>query len=247
MSKINAPEKLFVDGKRLDGRDLEDFREMHVEVGNLKKAMGSGLWKFGDTFALAAVYGPKSFHPRHLQNPQKAILRCKYSMAPFSTMERIKPGPSRRSTEISMVIKKALSSVIFFEDFPKTGIDVFMEVLQADASTRTAALNAASLALADAGIPMKDLISSCAVGKVEGKLILDLDGPEDMYGDVDLAVAMIGNEDKFVLMQMDGILTRKEFSKLLEMAREGCSQIYERQKEILKERYETGDLDVDND
>ncbi len=240
MTKVNAPEKLFVNGKRLDGRDLEEFRKMEVEVGNLKKAMGSATWKFGSTYSLSAVYGPKQFHPKHLQNPQKAILRCRYSMAPFSTEDRARPGPSRRSMEISMVIKQALSSVIFFDDFPKTGIDVFMEVLQADASTRTAALNAASLALADAGVPMKDLITSCAVGKVEGKLVLDLDGPEDMYGDVDLAVAMIGDSDKFVLMQMDGILTRKEFSKLLELAKKGCSQVYEKQKKVLKERYEKG-------
>jgi len=247
MTKVNAPEKLLVNGKRLDGRELDEFRKMHIEVGNLKKAMGSSIFKFGDTFALSAVYGPKPFHPKHLQDPQKAILRCRYSMAPFSTLERVRPGPSRRSIEISMVIKQALSSVIFFEDFPKTGIDVFMEVLQADASTRTAALNAASLALADAGVPMRDLVTSCSVGKVEGKLVLDLDGPEDMYGDVDLAVAMIGNKDKFVLMQMDGILTRKEFSKLLIMAREGCAKIYEKQKEVIQKRYETGDLSADNE
>ena len=143
-----------------------------------------------------------------------------------------------------MVIKKALSSVIFFEDFPKAGIDVFMEVLQADASTRTAALNAASLALADAGVPMTDLISSCSVGKVEGKLILDLAGAEDMYGDADVAVATIGNQDKFVLLQMDGIITREEFSKLIDMAKKGCAQIYEKQKETLKKKYDIGEIDV---
>lgn len=242
MSKVGAPEKLIVNGKRLDGRSLEEFRKIEIEVGNLKNAMGSAIFKFGHTYALSAVYGPRAFHPKHLQNPQKAILRCRYSMAPFSTRERVRPGPSRRGIEISKVINEAFSNVIFFEDYPRTGIDVFIEILEADASTRCAGINAASLALAEAGVPMKDLISSCSVGKVDGKIILDLDGLEDVYGDVDLATATIGREDKFVLVQMDGIITREEFTKLIELAKTGCTKIYDLQRKILQEKYSKGEV-----
>ena len=161
-------------------------------------------------------------------------------MAPFSTPERVRPGVSRRSVEISKVIKEALSNVIFFEDYPKTAINVFIEILQADASTRTAGLNAASMALADAGIPMRDLVCSCSVGKIEGKIILDLAGAEDMHGDVDMSVATIGKDDKFVLLQMDGIITREEFSKMLKLAKNACSQIYDIQKTTLQNKYKTG-------
>jgi len=246
VSKINAPEKLIVNEKRLDGRDLEEFREIKISVGSLKRAVGSATFSFGDTYALAAVYGPKSFHPKHLQDPQKAVLRCKYNMAPFSAQERVRPGFSRRSIEISKVLNEALSNVIFFEDFPKTGIDVFIEILQADATTRCAGLNAASLALADAGVPMRDLISSCSIGKIDGKIILDLSGVEDMHGEVDMAVGMVGGEDKFVLLQMDGIITRKEYSKLLDLATRGCKEIYNKEKEALKQKYATGDLGVES-
>ncbi|MEM5778732.1 MAG: exosome complex exonuclease Rrp41 [Candidatus Aenigmatarchaeota archaeon] len=245
MSKIGKPEKMIINGKRLDGRSLEEFRPITVEVGVLKRAEGSAVFKFGNTYALAAVYGPRTLHPKHMQNPQKAILRCRYSMAPFSTSERVRPGVNRRSVEISKVLNEALSNVIFFEDYPKTAIDVFVEILQADASTRCAGLNAASLALVEAGVPIKDLISSCSVGVVDGEIVLDIGGDEDQFGDVDMATATIGNEDKFVLLQMDGTVTKEQFFKMLELARKGCLEIYEKQKNALKERYKTGEINVE--
>ena len=208
MSKVGAPEKLIVDGKRLDGRELDQMRPVVIEVGVLKQAGGSAIFNFGDTHALAAVYGPKRFHPKFLQDPERAVLKCKYNMAPFSTWDRIRPGLSRRSTEISKVVNEALSNVVFFEDYPRTGIEVYIEILQADASTRIAGINAASLAMAEAGVPMRELISAVSVGKADGRLVLDLNGPEDMFGDVDFAFASVGKEDKIVLLQMDGILTR---------------------------------------
>ncbi|MFQ6020951.1 MAG: exosome complex exonuclease Rrp41 [Candidatus Aenigmatarchaeota archaeon] len=239
--KVGKPEKLIEKGKRLDGRKPEDFREIKIEVGILKRAGGSSIFKFGDTYALSAVFGPKELHPRHLIDPEKAILRCRYFMAPFSTKERIRPGISRRSIEISKVINEALSNVIFFKDYPKTVIDVYIEILQADATTRCAGLNAAALALADAGVPMRNLISSCSVGKVDGKIILDLNGLEDNYGEVDLALATIGNEDKFVLVQMDGIVSKKEFLEMIELGKKGCSEVFELQKKALKDKYEAGE------
>jgi len=239
--------KMIIDGKRLDGRGFEDTRPIDVEVGVLKRADGSAIFKFGDTYALSAVFGPKTMHPKHLQDPQKAFLRCKYAMAPFATTERGRPGVSRRSVEISKVINEALSNVIFFEDYPKTAIDVFVEILQANASTRCAGLNAASLALAEAGVSMKNLISSCSAGKVDGQIVLDVAGDEDCEGEVDMAIATIGNEDKIVLFQLDGIVTKEECLKLLELAKRGCSIVYDKQINALKEKYKTGEENVESE
>lgn len=241
MTKKGKPEKIIIDGKRLDGRGLEDFRPINIEVGNLVHAGGSASFKFGETFAQAAIFGPREMHPRHLQDPKKIFLKCRYAMAPFSTKERIRPGRSRRGTEISKVTREALSSVIFLDDYPKTMVNIYVEILQADATTRCAGINAASLALVDAGVPMKNLVSSCSVGKADNQIVLDVDGIEDNYGDVDLAVATIANEDKFVLMQMDGIITRKELTKMLELAKKGCADVFELQKNALKEKYKTGE------
>jgi exosome complex component RRP41 len=247
MTKVGKPEKMIDNGKRLDGRGLDEFRPISLEVGNLKRAEGSAIFRFGNTHALSAVFGPQTVHPRHIEDPQKAVLKCRYSMIPFSTKERIRPGPSRRASEISKVLRDALSNVIFFEDYPKTLINVYVEIIQADGTTRCAGLNAASLAMVDAGIPMKNLVTSCSVGKIDGEIILDVAGLEDNYGDVDMAVAMIGNEDKIVLLQMDGIITKEDLKKMLDYARKGCAEIFEKQKQVLKEKYKTGEDDVEDE
>jgi len=229
--------ELIKNDTRIDGRKLNELREIEAKVGIIKRATGSAYFRLGNTSAIAAVYGPRELHPKHLNDPIKAFVKCRYNMAPFSTKERIRPGPKRRSIEISKVIKEALSSVIFLEEFPKSGIEVYIEILEADASTRCVGLNAASLALADAGIPMRDLIASCAAGKVEGKLILDVAGKEDTEGEVDLPIAYIPHENKIYLLQMDGIITEEELKKAIDMAIEGSKKIYEKQVEALKEKY----------
>jgi len=125
--------------KRNDGRKAEDLRPLEIKAGIIERADGSAMVKMGRTHALAAVYGPKELYPKFLQRPDKAVLQCKYSMAPFSTEDRVKPGFSRRSIEISKVMREALEPVIFLEEYPKTAIQVHVEILQADAGTRTAA------------------------------------------------------------------------------------------------------------
>lgn len=238
--KAGQPEKLIVKGKRLDGRKLDELRPIKMTVGVLKRADGSAYVEWGNNKVIAACYGPRELHPRHLQKPDRATLRCTYSMAPFSVSDRKRPGPDRRSMEISKVTREALESVVFTHLFPRTGIDVFIEVLQAEAGTRCVGLTAASLALADAGIPMKDLISACAAGKIDGKVALDMFDLEDNYGDADLPVAMIPRRDEVVLLQMDGDFSGEEFKEAFKMAMDGCKKVYELQKEALKAKYGVG-------
>jgi exosome complex component RRP41 len=158
-------------------------------------------------------------------------------MAPFSVQERKSPAPSRREVELSKVIREALEPSVFVEYYPRTGVDVFIEVLQADGGTRCASITAASLALADAGIPMRDLVVACAAGKVEDSVVLDLFDTEDKVGSADVPVAFMPNLNAVTLLQMDGILTCEEFEKAVNMAIEGCRKIYALQKEALKTKY----------
>ncbi len=235
--KAKETEKLLVKGKRLDGRKLDELRPIKMEVGLLKNADGSAYIEWGGNKVMAACYGPRELHPRHLQRPDKATLRCTYSMAPFSVTDRKRPGPDRRSMEISKVTRAALESVVFTHLFPRTAIDVFIEVLQAEAGTRCVGITAASLALADAGVPMKDLVSACAAGKIEGQVALDLFDKEDNLGEADMPLAMIPRKNEIVLLQMDGNLNQEEFEEALRLAVDGCGKIYEMQKEALKKRY----------
>lgn len=233
--------ELIKNGKRLDSRKLDELRPIEAKVGVIKNADGSAMFRLGNTVAVAGVYGPRKVLPRHEEEPERAILRTDYSMAAFSTTTRSRPGPSRRSTEISKVIRQALEPVIFLEEFPKTAIDVHIEVLQADASTRCVGLNAAALALADAGIPMRDLICSCSAGKVAGTVVLDIAGEEDCEGELDMPVAYYPKRKAITLLQMDGMTDSKEFKEIIKLALKGCEKIYEAQKKALKDKYETGD------
>ncbi len=226
------------EGIRTDGRKPSELRPIKLEVGILSNADGSAYIEQGKNKILAAVYGPREVHPRHMALPDKALLRCRYHMAPFSVEERKSPAPSRREMELSKVIREAFEPTIFLEKFPRTSIDLFIEVLQADGGTRCAGVTVASLALADAGIPMKDLIAACAAGKVGGKIVLDLNDIEDKEGEADVPVAYMPSFDAVSLLQMDGLLTGEEFQQALSLAIEGCRQIYILQKEALKAKYQ---------
>lgn len=232
------PERLIDESmRRVDGRKPDELRPIKIEVGVLSNADGSAYIEQGRNKILAAVYGPKEVHPRHLSLPDRALLRCRYHMAPFSVEERKSPAPSRREIELSKVIREALEPAIFLERYPRTAIDIFIEILQADGGTRCAGITVASLALADAGIPMRDLVVACAAGKVDGTIVLDLNDVEDKLGEADLPVAVMPSLNAVTLLQMDGLLTLEEFEQAINLAIDGCKRIYKLQKEALKAKY----------
>jgi len=232
------PEKLIDENDvRLDGRKLDEMRPIKIEVGVLGNADGSAYIEQGKNKILAAVYGPREVHPKHLALPDRAVLRCRYHMAPFSVEERKSPAPSRRELELSKVIRECLEPSIFTEYYPRTSIDLFIEVLQADGGTRCAGITVASVALADAGIPMRDLVSACAAGKVEGRLVLDLTDVEDKAGEADMPLAYMPSANAITLLQMDGMLTGEEFEQVVNLALEGCKQAGQIQKEALRAKY----------
>ena len=224
-------------GLRVDGRRLDELRPVKLEVGVLDKADGSAYIEHGRNKILAAVFGPREAHPKHIALADRAVVRCRYHMAPFSTDERKSPAPSRREQELSKVIRESLEPSIMSEYFPRSTIDIFIEVLQADAGTRCAGITSASLALADAGIPLRELVAACAAGKIEGKVVLDLSDVEDKKGDADLPVAFMPKSNAIGLIQMDGSLTEDELKQALDMSVNACRTIYEMQKDALRRKY----------
>jgi len=226
-------------GKRLDGRGVEDLRPIKIEVGVLHRAEGSCYLEWGGNKVLVAVYGPREAIPRHTQNPLRAIVKARYNMAAFSVEDRKRPGPDRRSREISKVISEALEKVILTEQFPRAAIDVNIEVLDAEAGTRCAGLTAAGVALADAGIPMTDIPVSCAAGKIAGHVAVDLGKEEDNCGDADLPVAISPRTGEILLLQMDGHLTLEEFNKAFDLAVKGCHTVSEIQRKAMLDKYQS--------
>lgn len=225
--------------KRGDGRKFDEVRPIKAKVGVVPSADGSAMFETGGTRAIAVVRGPRTLHPQHMQNPNTGILRVSYGMMPFSVWDRIRPGPSRRSEEISKVSEWALSSVVDLKGFPNTVVDVFIQIPQADAGTRVAGLNAASMALAHAGIPMKEMISAIAVGKADKTLIVDVDKDEEDFHDgegaTDIPMAVTSRTKKIALLQLDGKISPDELKTALEMGKEACGEVLKVQMQALKE------------
>jgi len=234
---VNRPKLIDENGLRADGRRPDELRKIRMEVGVLEKTDGSAYIEVGGTKIYAGVIGPREVHPKHLELPDRGVINCRYHMASFSVDERKPLGMTRREIELSKVIREALETVVFLEEFPRMMVDIFVEVIQADGGTRTAGITAASLALADAGIPMADLIAATAVGKVEGQLVLDINELEDKYGEADMPVAMAPNLNSIVLLQLNGRMTVEEMFKGLEMAQEAIKKIHGLQTEALRNKY----------
>jgi len=234
--------------KRIDGRKFNETREIEAKAGVIKRADGSAMFRIGKTIAYAAVYGPRNLYPKFLQNPREGIIRVNYAMMPFSSKgERVRPGPSRRAREISMVTENALLPVLNLEEFPNAVVDVFIELPQTDAGTRCAGICAASIALADAGIPMKDMVAAISVGRVDEQILVDLNYDEEAFeGKVaDIPIAMVQRTGELSLLQMDGEIEKEQLIKALKLGQETLKKIFEVQKKALKEKYyvENGDED----
>jgi exosome complex component RRP41 len=224
--------------KRPDKRKMDELRPIRAEVGIIPNADGSALFAFGKTVAIATVYGPKPLHPQHMQEPDRGILRCNYNMLPFSVTERAKPGPSRRSKEISMITENALSGIVDLTRFPGTVIDVEIMILQANASTRCAGINAAAMALAHAGVVMKEMVSSVSIGKIDDKIVMDITKEEEDWeegeGATDIPFTLTSNTKQITHLQLDGRIPTSRFKEAVEMAKKASEKILDYQKRALK-------------
>jgi exosome complex component RRP41 len=233
--------------KRIDGRAFNELRPTEAKAGVIKNADGSAYFRMGKTVAYAAVYGPREMFPKFKQDPKKGVLRCNYNMMPFSgSGERVRPGPSRRSKEISLVTEEALSKVLDLNDFPNAVVDVYIELPQTDAGSRCCGINAAAIALADAGIAMKDIVAAVAVGQADDRVIVDLNYEEEHLPEfmtveshdvADIPVAIIPSTGEITLLQMDGIISKEKFIEALNMAKDAITTVSEIQRNALKEKY----------
>jgi len=224
--------------KRSDGRKMDEIRPMRAEVGIVPNADGSALFATGGTVAIATVYGPKELHPANKRKPGRAIIRCEYNMLPFSVTERARPGQSRRSKEIGMVTENALAAVVDLKKFPGSVIDVQVLILQADAGTRCAGINAAAMALAHAGIDMKEMVSSISIGKIDDKIVTDITKEEEDYhegeGPTDIPFTLTSRGKECTHLQLDGKIQTSRFKEAIDAAIKACDKVLDVQMRALK-------------
>ena len=229
--------------KRPDGRKLDEMRKIYCEVGLIPRTHGSGLFCRGQTKALSILTLGAPTDSQLLEGMEivgKKRFMHHYNFPPYSTGE-IKPmrGPGRREIGHGMLVEKALLPLIpSFEEFPYT-MRIVSEILSSNGSTSMASVSSSSLALMDAGVKIKRPAAGISIGLIQNqsgkyKLLTDIQGPEDHYGDMDFKVA--GTRKGITAIQMDvkieGI-TKEIFREALERGEKARLQILEKMEEVL--------------
>ena len=229
--------------KRPDGRKLDEIRDIQIEVGLLPRTHGSGFFARGETKALSiltlgAPGDVKLLEGMEIRGEKRFMHH--YNFPPYSAGE-IKPmrGPGRREIGHGMLVEKSLLSLIpTIEEFPYT-MRIVTEILSSNGSTSMASVSAASLALMDAGVPIKRPAAGIAVGLMTDekggyKLLADIQGPEDHYGDMDFKIA--GTKEGMTAIQMDvkiNGITEKILKETLELSKKLRLQILDKIAKVL--------------
>ncbi|GJQ12100.1 hypothetical protein GpartN1_g3891.t1 [Galdieria partita] len=214
------------DGLRTDGRRPLEVRKITCRMGILPRADGSCHLEMGNTIVLATVYGPRELS---LRPSSSGIIRCEYSMATFASTDRRRRGKKsdRNSVEIASSIKKTFESVLLTDLFPNSRVDIFIQVLQADGGERSAAINAVSIAMVNAGIPMKDLIVSCSAGYMENTTVMDLNNIETIVREPQLTIAIYAHSEKVAMAHLESKASFEIFENLMAVAKNGCMQVFD--------------------
>ena len=236
--------KIIEEGTRIDGRNNTDIRDISIEVGILPRAHGSALFTRGETQAIAALtLGTKLDEQKieDLEGESYKSFILHYNFPPFSVGEvGFMRGPGRREIGHGHLAERALTPVIPVESaFPYT-IRIVADILESNGSSSMATVCASSLALMDAGVPIKAPVAGIAMGliKEDDKYVVlsDIMGAEDHYGDMDFKVA--GTKDGITAFQMDVKVPGVSFDILaqaLEQAKRGREFILQKMGEVLPE------------
>ncbi len=243
--KDTVRENILKKNRRPDGRSEEEVRKLGVETHFLPRTHGSGLFSRGETKSLSIVtLGPPGEQQLfdQMEKEGKKRFMHHYNFPPYSVGE-VKPmrGPGRRDIGHGMLGEKAILPVLpEIDDFPYT-IRVVSEILSSNGSTSMAATTSTSLALMDAGVPIKNPVTGISIGLITDKegdyrILTDIQGPEDHVGDMDLKIA--GTKNGITAAQMDvkipGI-DRDILEKSLSQAKKARMHILEEIKKEIKE------------
>ncbi|KAK7793398.1 hypothetical protein R5R35_014305 [Gryllus longicercus] len=215
-------------GLRLDGRRPNELRKIRCKLGVFNQPDGSAYLEQGNTKVLAAVYGPHEIRgSRTKALHDQALINCQYSMATFSTGERKRrPRGDRKSIEMSIHLRQALQAVIKTELYARSQIDIFVEVLQADGGNYCTCVNAATLALIDAGIPITEYMVACTASLANGETpLVDISHLEETSGGPNLTVAAMPMSGQIVLLEMSQRFHLDHLDKVMKHALRGCQEI----------------------
>lgn len=235
---------------RADGRKLWALRPVRMTRNYLKHAEGSVLIEMGNTKVICTASVEERVPP-FLRNTGKGWVTAEYGMLPRSTHTRMSRDSqsgrgSGRTFEIQRLIGRSLRSIVDLTGFGERSIWIDCDVIHADGGTRTASITGAYVALADAfrkmakegrieKVPLKDSVAAVSIGKVEGKILLDLNYEEDARAEVDMNVVMTGRGG-FVEIQgtaEGAVFSKQEMDDLIRVAQKGIRDLTRFQKGVL--------------
>ncbi|MFH1663082.1 MAG: ribonuclease PH [Chloroflexota bacterium] len=236
--------------KRIDGRTYDELRPVQITIGYQSFAEGSVLIEMGKTRIVCSVSVEERV-PHFLKGSGTGWITAEYSMLPRATVTRTPRDSSRgrisgRSQEIQRLIGRSLRAIADLSELGERTLVVDCDVLQADGSTRTAAITGSYIALHkavrtlnDMGIvssnPLKSAVAAASVGIVHSHILLDLCYDEDSNAEADFNVVMTGKGD---FVEVQGTAETKPYSKetfdsVLSLAEKGIGQLFEIQQAAL--------------
>lgn len=224
------------EGLRLDGRKCHELRKITCKKGVFLKADGSASIEQGNTKVVASVFGPHEVTIRSKALHDTCIINCQYRMASFSTSERKNRNKGdRKSIDISLMLSKMFETAIMKELYPRSQIDIYIQVIQSDGSNIAASINAATLALIDAGVPMRDFVCACSSSYVQESFLADINYLEESSGVSRVTLGMLPKSEKVVFFQMDSRLHKDNLESLMETTKAACLDVWAVLKEAVKE------------
>ncbi|XP_044150435.1 exosome complex component RRP41 [Bufo gargarizans] len=215
-------------GYRVDGRKAGELRKIQARMGVFAQADGSAYVEQGNTKALAVVYGPHEIRGSRAKTlHDRAVVNCQYSMATFSTGERKRrPHGDRKSTEMTLHLKQTFEAAILTQLYPRCQIDIYVQILQADGGNYCTCVNAATLAVIDAGIPMRDYVCASSAGFIEDTPLADLSYVEESAGGPQLALALLPKSEQIALLEMNSRLHEDHLERVIDAASKACKDVY---------------------
>ncbi|RAP32859.1 ribonuclease PH [Candidatus Marinamargulisbacteria bacterium SCGC AG-410-N11] len=228
---------------RVDGRNLNQVRDIQIEKNYTRNSPGSVLISYGNTRVICMANFEEKV-PFFLKGKEEGWLTAEYSMLPGATMPRssreVKRGkPTGRTSEIQRLIGRSLRAVIDFKALGEYTISIDTDVIQADGGTRTAAITGSMVALLDLveymvkegyleESPIIEKIAAVSVGKWQGQILSDLCYEEDSNAELDMNVVMT-ESNRIVEVQATGeqtTITRDDFNSLLDSAQDSIEQVF---------------------
>jgi len=216
---------------RTDGRQDDQLRPIYLRLGTTLHAQGSCYLELGATKVTAAVYGPREV-ARRSEFSTTGQLSCELKFAPFSCRSRRGYIPDNQERELSQTLHTAVEPAVCLHEFPKSNVDVFVYVLEDNGGALAAAITAVSAALADASVPMYDLVAATALRHTGGSDMLDPDSsdlrrepatPEDDHGDV--TVGYMPQQQQVTCLYSEGVFSAAALDSAVRTLTTACQQV----------------------